>query len=73
MADMNIPDFKPNRPIDIMSMVSALSEKRRAEAQLQQQENDKNQRLFNNIQGAVQSVSNLTQGLIQRSADNQMK
>lgn len=64
----NIPDFRPQQQIDPMAIVNALGEKRRAEAQLQEQKNYENQRKYQNIKDVVGSITQLTQGIIQASA-----
>lgn len=66
----NIPDFRPQRQIDPMAIVNALAEKRRAEAQLQEQKNFEEQRKYQNIKDVVGSITNLTQGIITASREN---
>lgn len=66
-----IPDFRPNRQIDINAVVNALAQKRQAEAQLQQQEDAKNARLNMSIQSISANVGNMISGLIERSKDKQ--
>ncbi len=71
MADNQIPDFRPNRPIDIMAFVNALAEKRRAETANEQINMQKNAQKYQMLKDTVSSVTNMTQNIIDDNAAKQ--
>ena len=72
MENSPIPDFRPNRPMDIMAFVMAQAEKRKQEETLQAQQNYRDEQKYKTFKETASAVSDFTQNVIDANAQKQL-